>query len=309
MSTAALLLIASLSVVGDPGTEGKSSEETPTARLQEAEKLYGTVRKLVGGEHVLLTAAAYVGQSCTEGFLQNCGTVQAGAAAVVSVPLLGVGGGHGADWYPTLQSEDSEKAFERFSNQVRRYVSLIDNAQALESPKDSREAFETLRGAALTMLRETDDLDPSYYETARALLECIEAGESKNFNLTDCGGLVATIKTPDEYRKQLETLKSKLSTYFDKISKEGPPKRHNLLLGPSLGVPVTSDPTDLVLVGAHAEFAYRALRIGVSGGLQVSYVDPFGPPGWYAGLAISGELGDDLLHFANGGLAAARSLQ
>ncbi|MEY4510288.1 MAG: hypothetical protein RLZZ450_2410, partial [Pseudomonadota bacterium] len=86
-------------------------------------------------------------------------------------------------------------------------------------------------------------------------------------------------------------------------------RRHPFLLGPAVGIPVTESPGKTLLLGALMEIQIpHFVRFGLSYGVQVEYDHVFGPPGWFTGLALSGELGDDLFHLLNGGLSAARAV-
>ncbi|MDB4986237.1 MAG: hypothetical protein JWN04_1415 [Myxococcaceae bacterium] len=113
---------------------------------------------------------------------------------------------------------------------------------------------------------------------------------------------------------QLKALAKLLASYWNSTKpnqlQEGhATKRHNLLLGPALGIPVTQRPTRLVLLGALLELGGNDyFRAGVAGGIQVRYGDALGPPGWFAGLSLSGTFADDLFHIINGGLSSSRAV-
>ena len=83
------------------------------------------------------------------------------------------------------------------------------------------------------------------------------------------------------------------------------PKRHNVLLGPSLGIPLTKNPTDIFQLGASAEIGGKSFRVMASGGLVGRYSGPtykdIFAAGWFVGVALSGEMGDELFHYFNGG--------
>ena len=79
---------------------------------------------------------------------------------------------------------------------------------------------------------------------------------------------------------------------------------------PALGVPISKNPSDLLLAGALLELGTNHyFRVAVTAGAQFRYANLDKTPGWFAGLAISGAFGDDFVHWINGGLSAARKLQ
>lgn len=89
---------------------------------------------------------------------------------------------------------------------------------------------------------------------------------------------------------------------------KGSRTRHNYLIGPAVGFPMTN--VDEWLYGLGIEVGAPALRATLIGGFRSTYTNRWvvGPVGWFLGIGISGEFADDLFHLANGGLKAARTL-
>lgn len=333
----------------------KAPEPDPE-QLEKVRKLYETAREALGSEHVLLTAAAYVGKKPKLSSESKEPTLQGGVAGVISLPLFGAGGGHGPDWYPVLQTEAATKAFERFENEVKQYVALADNLDVAKS--DPRAVLRALEEAALTLLDQVTDDDPDLWRLARATKLCVEgigslrnqvriglaskaqpgatesalqvesapeldevsalsADEPSDKSLeavvTKCGAMVNAVGTikSDDVNQQIAALTALLRTYWQALKKEGDAAalaRHAFLIGPAVGIPVTENPGKVVLTGALMEVGKSHFRLGITAGLQFRYSALEETPGWFAGLSLSGELGDDLFHFLNGGLQAARSL-
>jgi len=308
-----------------------------TANLNKVAKLYDGVQRAVGSEHVLLTLAAYAGER------GHATQVTAGVAGMVTLPLLGMGGSHGlADWYPVLDTHDSSAAFAKFSEKVGDYVELVDNVNSLSANHPS---FKVLFKAAVTMARQADDADAKEWQSARALKLCLEdiakvlghgsevvaddalrwaneeeiaEGTPAKPIIDECTKVIKAVKNDvakaktaaNQVGEGFQKLKDLLSKYRATATADRTlTTRHNLLFGPSIGIPMTSDPTDLLLAGGLLELgAGRFFRLAATGGIQFEYGDPGKTPGWFAGLALSGELGDDLFHLINGGLAGARKV-
>jgi hypothetical protein len=96
---------------------------------------------------------------------------------------------------------------------------------------------------------------------------------------------------------------------YKRLSHQKPPrKRHNYLIGPAVGFPMTN--VDEWLYGLGLEVGAPALRATIIGGFRSTYTNRWvvAPLGWFVGIGISGEFADDLFHLANGGLKAARTL-
>jgi hypothetical protein len=125
---------------------------------------------------------------------------------------------------------------------------------------------------------------------------------------TDCAPVLAAIEAGD-LKAQYNALRKLLTTYWSKLPKdESVTKRHAFLLGPTIGIPVTENPSDVVLAGALFETGYKWFRMSFTAGAKLRYKSIEETPGWFAGIALSGQLGDDLTHLLNGGLSAARAV-
>jgi len=78
---------------------------------------------------------------------------------VLSVPLLGMGGGHGwLDWYPVLQTDDATKAFSKFEQELKDYVGVDENLGQVKFT--SRTELQLLRESAKTLLDQLSDDNP-----------------------------------------------------------------------------------------------------------------------------------------------------
>ncbi|MEY4507996.1 MAG: hypothetical protein RLZZ450_118, partial [Pseudomonadota bacterium] len=134
-----------------------ASDEPNAKQLDQVRELYDVARKALGAEHVILSATAYLGKRCAKGWFKGCDKdLHAGVAGLISVPLLGAGGGHGGDWYPVLQTEDGARAFARFQRQVQEYVALADGIDSLSEPK-ARELARALEKAAKALIDQAAD--------------------------------------------------------------------------------------------------------------------------------------------------------
>jgi|GEM_PF-5623305 len=338
--------------------------------LKRVEKLYSNAAKLLGGEHVILSASAYLGQDCIGCDEDHSG----GAAAILSVPLVGVGGGHGLDWYPTLQTEVAEKAFATFEKNVQNYVDFL-TPDRIEKLKDPTLARDTLKSAAAELFKELERQDSHAHQLVSTVLGCIEGfDETKpseesyidrvfwHADYEDVSSLETICEPLEKARNEkaekerestasatkpkhgvdvaetalseskklakatgmsnvitaeIKILRMVLKKYWKRVSvkeagsvrPEASLKRHNILLGPAIGIPVTEDPTSKILVGGLLELGVSEFRFGISGGFQIDYSQVTQDPGWFTGLAVSGAFGDDLFHLLNDGSKAAASLR
>lgn len=300
--------------------------------LDKIRRTYQEARKRLGGEHVLLTATVYASRTCSDNvafyFDKDCLKAEwsGGVAGLVALPLWGLGGGHGSDWYPVLHTEEESRTFETFERRVRNLAATSPTLEALLQGKVvdvsdssleqlSRELLETVN--ALTRRAINDDA--SYYEAAIALSGCVQkvllAGEDVQLTVpsgfedalaaiagsdlkTECEKALGAVKLTDRIKKARDLVRE----YFKLVGigeARGSLSRHNFLIGPAVGFPVTENPTNIALWGVAAEAGARdSLRLGVAGGFVAAYEAPLAPmQGVFVGLSLSGEYGDDLVHF------------
>jgi hypothetical protein len=303
--------------------------ESALSGMEETRKVYEQARKLLGGEHVMLTAMAYVSRSCAGGerfFFDDACSVEPATGAVagiVSVPLWGVGGEHGSDWFPVLHTDEETDAFGKFEARVDDYLNAVravttgSGLPELPSETQQRLYRELLRTVdALT--RRADEDDASYFEVARSVRNCVKRLLGKDLTpeeidaeppsqsvaeytwLQRCEKAKADLqqefpKFDDRLMHAVETVR----TYVRFVTAKPALTRHNFLIGPALGFPVTRDPTETLLWGVAAEVGWRdALRLGFGTGFVLAYDAPVAPmSGFYAGIALSGALGDQLVHY------------
>jgi len=82
------------------------------------------------------------------------------------------------------------------------------------------------------------------------------------------------------------------------------PSSHNFLIGPAVAIPVTKNPIDIFQYGGAIQFGNDAFHMIVDGGMVgryqgTNYKQIFAA-GWFAGIALSGEIGDELFHYISG---------
>lgn len=139
--------------------------------MTETRKTYSTARKLLGGEHVSLTAAFLYSWE-KEGKRKDTGKM--GVAGMVSVPLVGFGGGHGVlDWYPVLHTDDETKAFEKFEKQARDFLTVSDQLRGKASSVVLKRVGKELMHTVDELTKRAESDDASYFETAKTLQICV----------------------------------------------------------------------------------------------------------------------------------------
>jgi hypothetical protein len=246
-------------------------------QLDKFQKIFEQATKIFGSEHTVITPSFFVATDIN-GRLDATAKHMAGVSAVLLLPLLGVGGGHGADWWPVVTSADAAQIYKDFLDQLKQYQTVETNASAL--PADVREIlnakWDAQRVAAAAQIFCQEDIawPANVYDQIKKF--CKEGVITKE--VTDL-----VTESP-----------SKLV-----------PKRHNLYIGPSMGIPLTKNPIDVFQLGAAVEFGWEPVRFALTGGLVghyqgATYADIFGA-GWFVGVALSGEIGDKLFHYFNGG--------
>lgn len=307
--------------------------------LEKIRRTYQEARKRLGGEHVLLTATAYASRTCSNGvafyFDDKCTKAEwsGGVAGLVGLPLWGLGGGHGSDWYPVLHTEDETKAFEDFERRVRDLVNTSPNLEAVLNGTANFEVSDATKARLVRELLDTVEAvtrraindDASFYEAAKLLNGCVREllrysdgdreGEA-TFTPTNAtavsrindGNLVEQCKgalqglNGLELKERIKRARELVRTYFKELKVQedgGSLSRHNFLIGPAVGFPVTENPTNIALWGVAAEAGVRdSLRLGAAAGFVAAYETPLAPmQGMFVGLSLSGEYGDDLVHF------------
>jgi hypothetical protein len=289
-------------------------EETAHGNLDQIHAQYRLVRKLFGGEHAVLTAVAFGGRRCSTAdgsahsiFGQSgCLTeTRAGVAGIVMVPLLGVGGGHRATFWPVVQTDDEVQSFLRFQHSVSLHADALDatwavyganeDALDLKAAKDLAARAVAFRESLKELLNREIATKGAHADLAEKFLKCLAQLEEAH--------LLAAL--------EWDRLVHLWQEYVGIIgSGDAITRRPNLLLGPFIGAPVTEDPRKLALYGAAAEIGGQGFRVTLGGGLTADYSATFVPAtGWFAMLGLSGEWGDDLLHYLSGARDAAAGLK
>jgi hypothetical protein len=286
--------------------------ESSNGSLDQGREQYRVVRKLFGGEHVVLTAAAYLGRRCkNDGQAHSllgdaCGKeTRGGAAGIVMVPIIGAGGGHGFNFWPVVQTEDEVTAFLEFQQSLQVHADFLAATWAtfqadpksldLDDMEDLSARVRAFRESLKEEFQREVDTKGAHAKLAQMFIGCLAQLESANLGL------------------QLEW--DRLSHLWQEYSGiiENPDnvaRRHNFLLGPFIGAPITEDPVKLMLYGLGAEVGTQGFRVTLGVGWTADYSAALVPvTGWVATLGLSGEWGDDLLHYLSGARDAANGLK
>lgn len=282
-----------------------SESDVYTEGLQRLRADFTKARELFGERHVSLFPMFYAGRGCEDKSnalfaSEKCPTMsQSGLAGVIFIPLLGAGGGHGADWWPVLNTEDEGQAFKTFEDRVDR---LLTAMESLASKGSVNETHYQLLAAVVKDIVNRDVVQQSYSSEESETLE-------KELNETTSS---ATTRSACDPKCRLSELKTLWEKYRLRSKGDLYKRRHNFLLGPSYGLPLTEDVTRVYLLGVTAEVGGSAWGVSANAGLRYQFDAGFpikDAQGWYVGLGLSGELTDDLLDLFNGATTAAAKLK
>lgn len=252
-------------------------------QLDKFQQVFNQATKIFGGEHTVISPLFYYSGDIS-GRLQTTGKYQAGVSATLLLPLFGAGGGHGADWWPVVTSEDKSKIYDGFLRELEQYRKVVATVQSTDwkGPLELKLDAHALAVAKQLLCQEEIDIGVNKDEIARF---CRPEGDAE-----------AAVTAQEAVTKKLS---GDLGVLV--------PKRHRLLLGPALAIPLTENPLNIFQYGAAVEVGGDDFRIIATGGMVGRYdrssEDYKGVffAGWYVGLALSGEIGDRLFHFFNGG--------
>lgn len=286
--------------LGAPVTDGESEADFYATQLERLRADYKKARALFGQDHVSIFPMIYAGRRCSDGsngLFSGCDrATMSGVGAVIFVPVAGFGGGHGADWWPVLNTATEAEAFFRFEQRARKAVRVMAALSIAEPDVPTLVHYRVLATAFEDVLRRDIEEGGHADYRSRELLECLLQLTASDANAAE------KVQSLDDLWREYVLLNGK-QTYK---------RRHNLLVGPSYTVPLTEKITDLYLLGVSVEFGDEAWAVSLSGGLRNRYTA--GTPvadaeGWYAGIGLSGELTEDLLDMLSGASAAAGQLK
>lgn len=283
-------------------------------QLNKFKSIYNSATKIFGDEHTVISPSFFYATDL-KGRLGAVGSHQGGVSAVLLVPLWGLGGGHGSDWWPVIVSSDETKIYQSFLDEVAQYQAAKTNAPAdIQNAKTVATQFKTGTAwdktqqiAVARQLFCQEEVDPTPTFSSSTLYHAIKVF-CQSFSATP--SLATEQPTATAAAAKTVAATTTVTDELDKQVKNGQmnalvPRRQNLLFGPSLGIPLTNNPTDIFQLGASAEIGGGDLRFMASGGLVGRYSGPtykdIFAAGWFVGIALSGELGDELFHYFNGG--------
>lgn len=293
--------------------------------IRKLHGMYDLARDVVGKQHVTVSPVVFAGHRCATGTnVYRCPTPvegQGGVAGLVIVPLWGFGGNHGAELWPRVQTDTVGDGFRQFDRSFRR---LRDAASGpLGLPAENQASAVALTGrfqaraqafdALLTRLIDTE-AHAYYHDDIKHLRDCLGALTAGPVILGDASTSPAPVPpeqscaagiahggqargwTAKQKLKYLEDLWSE----YDMLVQENPVSRHNLLIGPLAGVSITDDFGD-ILYGGGFEAGFKDwFRFTAGAGFRssmhgrVRYAN-FDDTGWWFGLGLSGQLGDQLI--------------
>jgi len=311
--------------------------EAEQANLDKLRGLYDTAAGLLGKQHVVVTPVVFAGKRCTDGTnVFSCTTIEnhGGIAGLVIMPLFGAGGGHGADFWPVIETDDVAAEFYRFDKQFRRLRDLVSKQLVLPDdqkapPEVLQKRFDSLASAFDSLLKRDSQQDKYYAPDVKRLQDCfaavVSAPVAGDDPSTPSDDPSKPKKTPANFcsdgmaragkaggwtlRQKLQLLDA-LWHEHDLLVDAVPPARHNFLIGPLAGVSITDRFGD-ILYGGGFELGWKQyLRATLSGGLRSSMhgkveYGTMDRVGWWIGIGLSGQLGDQ---FVNGVIGAERVL-
>jgi hypothetical protein len=287
-------------------------DENTKGSLAQIHAQYQIVRRLFGGEHAILTAGAYLGQRCNKdsngahSFLHTAGCVRetrSGVAGLIIVPLWGFGGGHGKNFWPVVQTDDEVQTFLQFQQSVQLHGEALaaafavfdDSTQTAEGAAGLSARVAAFRDSLKEELQREVDMKGGHRQLAQKFLQCLAQIEAAKLGL----------------QLEWDTLNRLWNEYHGILdNSDNIMRRHNLLVGPFIGVPITEDPTKVITYGLGAELGREGFRLTLGGGLTADYSAAVVPiTGWIATIGLSGQWGDDLLHYLSGAKDLANGIK
>lgn len=297
--------VAAVPTAADQAAIVASAQDAAAQSSQQLDKfqqVYEDATKIFGAEHTVISPSFFVATDI-QGRLSATDKHEAGLSATLLLPLIGIGGGHGKfDWWPVLASSDETQIYQTFLSQLDQYQQAETNVKALGGDIDAiaHTKWNVQNLLVAKQLFCQEELDPELPPDAAAAIKKLCAGTlSTTITPTTTNGVTSIDPTPEQ-QLVINTV-SPPTGRSDAVTLE----RHNFLIGPSLGIPLTKNPTDIFQLGASAEIGDEAFRIMATGGLVgryqgATYKDIFAA-GWFVGFALSGQIGDELFHYFNGG--------
>ena len=183
----------------------------------------------------------------------------------------------------------------RFEKRARFYSEAISSyykGTAVSRDSVSSDRFRQQAEAFETILEQDKFRDDWLFNRAHELEQCLE----------ELRGAI-TLTPP----QKIELL-DKLFEEYERLRNIVPAARHTILLGPLGGIPLSN--TDEFLYGFGAELGWARFRLYLAGGFRSDYKARYGvnAVGWWGGIGLSGEFGDDLVHAIVGASEAARGV-
>jgi hypothetical protein len=281
-----------------------------STQLDKFQQVYEDATKIFGSEHTVISPSLFVANDI-KGRLSATDKRQTGVAGTLMLPLIGIGGGHGRfDWWPVLVTSDETQIYQSFLTQLDQYQQAESNIIALGGNIDAI-AHTKWNVQNLLLAKQLfcqEEVDPELPPAGQDVIKKLCSDPT----FTTITPTTTTTTNSDNTTSQVTTINptADQQTVIDAVSmgaKSGAVKleRHNFLIGPSLGIPITQNPTDIFQFGASAEIGDEEFRIMASGGLVGRYqganFKDVLAAGWFVGVALSGQIGDELFHYFNGG--------
>jgi hypothetical protein len=271
-------------------------DEVAEEQIQAVARQYGVARRVFGDSHVMLTAVLYGASDRRES--EGNGKLRTGAAGLISVPLLGVGGGHGVQGFPRLQTDDESAVLMDFDRRISGYYDVLKRREV--RPRDDAEAEERFdrRVRLFDSLLEAEGQRSVARETSGTEGCPTDWVFRRPERLRDCLALLRASTAPVAVR--LEQLDALWREYL-RLKGTRAAGRHNLLVGPALGLSLNDEAISMwgILAEVGATVLGKPVRFAVSGGILRPRNDPFdvsSRPDWWIGLGLSGQFGDDLFN-------------
>ena len=292
--------------------------------------VYNLTSSIVGKQHTLVSPVILAGRRCATGEnVFKCVPLEGhgGVAGLVIVPLWGFGGNHGVEFWPRVRTDELEDGIRQFDRSFRYLRNAAARPLNLPSEDDASQTALTKRFSTRTdafsslLSRLLDDSSHAYYyEDIKRMKDCVAKLAAAQVLPPEAPTTPTTPMSPADSCKEgvanggLErgyTLRQKLKYLedlwleYDLLIDTDPISRHNVLVGPLVGVSITDKLGDL-LYGAGLEVGWRQwFRATLSGGLRSSmrgeakYLN-LDAIGWWFGIGLSGQLGDQLVDSISG---------
>lgn len=332
-----------------PDPQRQRDAEKRRKHQHQIRDLYENATALLGGEHALFSLGPVAYTQCDQPMDCDDSTWRGDLAAWAALPLWGLGGGHGSDWFPALETSARVDSDQSFALTLTLYARQVASLAEYDVPVEDLAVHVAEMRASVRALAEAGyQRDVQRYEFARSIVACLDYSQHANDTsesidaerlLRYASGAVKMAGRVREHHRTAAGPDVAFTRAADQLCSvcggepllKYAPREHlrqqvaqlNGLIEmltqyiiPSTRHTLLAGPTFGVPLARDplSAFYYGALievggAISVTAGVLGAYDDFRFFEGVFVGVALSGVPADDLWHLLNGGRNASRDVE